>query len=212
MMQPAPVEAGRIGMPEVFGFQLHNFGTNHLDYDQSTHRLEVGILINPRSWYNIGLGMLEVKFNKTHPPIINELVVIYDNETLEDPLDMLKNYTYSDGTYDADSNGIFQCKYLMVWFYLYPNHTVINEAPMINIWGAEYDYVHPITTEPPRPMMTLASSDIIDSDVLFSVPTGNSDDSIVDTYRYLAPVVFAISVVGASIMIVVYVSVRQKKT
>lgn len=138
---PMPTSAYSIGYPEIFGFRGNNITIAGLDYNATAKLLVAILLPNPRSWFNIGLGYLEIAFNRTYPPILDQISAFYFNNitgAIEDSIDMLKNYTwlpnavkmYEDGT----SNN---CSYFGMFVYLFSNRTIVNEGSMENytMWG-----------------------------------------------------------------------------
>lgn len=141
------------GYPAIKRVATHNFRMHGLDYNESARILRAEASPYDDSWYNIGLAALEIQFNIDYPPQLIHLQITWMNETVEDPIDMLKNYTYIDGTYNygnATYPDIIDCKYLLIYFYHFPNHSIVNECPMPNFIGAEWNYTDNITA-PPQP-------------------------------------------------------------
>jgi len=162
-MMPMNVNADW-GYPAIMHVAPHNFAIHGLDYNTTAKIITLDAGVFNSSWYNIGLGAVEAKFNLSHLPQLEYLSLTWENETITEPIDMLKNYTYIDGTFNMGNEthtDIVDCKYLLIYFYLFPDHTITNEQPMPNFIGAEWDYTDNITAPPP---MTLASDFVPASD------------------------------------------------
>lgn len=156
ILTPYPVSAD-FGYPAVMQIATHNFRMTGMDYNQTEHILRLEMESFEDSWYNIGLAALEVKFNISHPPEIEYLSVTLDNETLDKPIDMLKNYTLVDGTFNSSSGEIVECKYILIYFYLFTNKTIINEHPMPGFIGPEWNHTDDITV-PTKPFQMSSNS------------------------------------------------------
>lgn len=198
------------GYPAVKQVSTHNFRMYGLDYNETAKilRMEAGAYND--SWYNIGLAALEIKFNIDYPPQHTKLDITWMNETITDPIDMLKNYTYVDATFNqgnATYPDIIDCKYLLIYFYHFPNHSIVNEQPMPNFIGAEWDYTDNITA-PPRPAhlaqdFTLAETSNVQLNIPLEgyIPTETTTAAVSPTWH----IVLGISVIAVAAVIVVVV-------
>jgi hypothetical protein len=117
----------------------------------------------------------------------------------------LKNFTIVDGTYNSGNEThteIVECKYFVMYFYLFSNKTIKNEHPMPGMIGAEWNHTDDITA-PPKPAM-LSSND--DSYILAS--NGGVDITIyVDGYddtSGMIPVLVLLGVVSVVFVVTLY--------
>lgn len=165
LMTPSPAASGGTwGNPECFITRGHNVAYS-LDYNGTARLLRAWFAPSPTSYYNIGLGALEMKFNMSHLPLIQYLQVVFINETIENPINMLKDYVYTDGTFNRGNKthpDIVTCKYLLVYFYLSSDRSIINPWPMPDLVGAEWNYTSNITA-PPRPTTALMQKSVLAS-------------------------------------------------
>lgn len=200
------------GYPAVKQLATHNFKMYGFDYNETAKvlRMEAGVYND--SWYNIGLGALEVKFNIDYQPQLEYLNIIWMNETITDPIDMLKNYTYTDGTYNMGNMthpDIIDIKYFLLYFYHFSNKSIVNECPMPNFIGAEWNYTDEITA-PPQPAhlaqdFTLAETGHVQLIIPLEGYIPPEPITTVATWH----IVFGLSVVAVIIVVVVFLLFRN---
>lgn len=213
MMLATPTFAisGSWGYPAIKLTAPHNFKMG-MDYNESARILVVEVTPYNDSWYNIGLAALEVKFNASYPPLVNQIQIIWTNETIENPIDMLKNYTYIDGTYNYgnETHQVIQdIKYLLLYFYLFSNKSIVNECPMPNFIGAEWNYTDDITA-PPQPAhlaqeYTLAETGSVQLIIPVEgyIPTETETTTTTTTVAPTWHIVLGMSVAAVAIVVVV---------
>lgn len=204
------------GYPAIKRVATHNFSMHGLDYNETARILRLEASPYSTSWYNIGLAAIEIQFNIDYPPLIDQLQITWVNETMENPIDMLKNYTYTDGTYNYGTEihpDIINCKYFLLYFYLFPNKTIVDECPMPNFIGASWNYTDNITA-PPQPAclaqgFTLAETGNVQLTIPIEgyVPTESSVTTLTttNTDEPTWHLVLGISIVAVAAIIVVVV-------
>lgn len=133
-----------IDTADVKAFQIVNCMLSNMDYNSTTKVLSFYARPRSDSTISIGLGMFILKFAVERAPDYQDVQAHINGQPTED---MLKNFTFTDGEYidwsvpfdQRTEDDIHPCKYLKVYFYVFENHSIINEQPLPYTLKPEYD-------------------------------------------------------------------------
>ena len=183
MVMPLSVtaqEGWTITSVDIHQMSIYNVMLHGIDYNDTAKILRISLTPKVNEW-NVGLGLVILKFNvSTVPSHFSAYVMLPDNTTVP-AVTLLKNFTIENGQYLRHDGWIHDAKFVKLYFYQFVNHT---QGPETQFWTAfdagwndsahasqwpNYDPNNSYwdkfnTTYPTTPPMALAEETIISED------------------------------------------------
>lgn len=129
LYSPIIATAGDVFANDVYEVACYNGTIDDMGYNHRDKELFFVVVPSDASNISYGMAVFAMKFNESRAPDYKEVKGVSIND--QSAADMVINYSFYEATY---SPGEFEpdipCMYLEVYFYLFENHTVINEQPI----------------------------------------------------------------------------------